>query len=247
MKSLSLILSLLIIFSCSNQSLVHQEKENIVYQSEDLIVEKLSDHIYQHISYLKTNDFGKVDCNGLILVDENEAIVLDTPADAESSVELIQFLQNQNIKIKAVVATHFHEDCIGGLDEFHKRNIPSYANEMTIEKLKNESINIPQNGFQKELTLEIGNKKIFLNYFGGGHTQDNIVAYYPDEKILFGGCLIKEVGAGKGNLEDANEAEWPETVANLKEKYPEIQTIIPGHGKRGGTELLDYTINLFKP
>jgi len=243
---ISIIASLFILISCTKQ-VQSSKKQYVTYQSDNLIVEKLSDHIYQHISYLKTNDFGKVDCNGMILVDENEAIVLDTPADAESSVELIQFLQDQNIKIKSVVATHFHEDCIGGLDEFHKRNIPSYANQMTIEKLKNNQKNIPQNGFQNELTLEIGTKKVFLNYFGGGHTQDNIVAYYPDEKTLFGGCLIKELGAGKGNLEDANEAEWPKTVAKLKEKYPEIQTIIPGHGKRGGAELLDYTIQLFKP
>src|SRR5690606_17666948 len=50
------------------------EDYNTVYQSENLIIEKLSENVYQHISFLQTNDFGKVDCNGMIVVNQNEAI-----------------------------------------------------------------------------------------------------------------------------------------------------------------------------
>lgn len=246
MKSISFLLLLFTIFSCSKPIQVNKNSI-IVYQSENLIIEKLSENVYQHISYLQTNDFGKVGCNGMIVVHQNEAVVLDTPAEAESSAELIQFISAKlNAKINSVVATHFHADCVGGLDEFHKIGVPSYANHLTIDLLKNKEKNIPQIGFEKELTLNIGNKNVYLNYFGEGHTKDNIVAYYPDEKTLFGGCLLKENGAGKGNLEDANEDDWAETVTKLKEKYPDIQTVIPGHGKRGGMALVDYTIALFQ-
>lgn len=245
MKSFSFLLLLLIIFSCSKQ-MQERQNQSIVYQSENLIIEKISENVYQHISFLQTNDFGKVFCNGMIVVDNGETAVFDTPTNAESSKELIEFLKERNFKIKAVVATHFHEDCIGGLDEFHKIGVPSYANKMTIDLLKENEKNIPQIGFNKEFILNIGNKKVYLNYFGEGHTKDNIVAYFPDDKTLFGGCLIKESGAGKGNLEDANENAWSETVTRLKEKYPGIQTVIPGHGKRGGKELLEYTIRLFQ-
>ncbi|MGB6084480.1 subclass B1 metallo-beta-lactamase [Moheibacter sp.] len=246
MKSISFLLLLFTIFSCSKPIQVNKNSI-IVYQSENLIIEKLSENVYQHISYLQTNDFGKVGCNGMIVVHQNEAVVLDTPAEAESSAELIQFISAKlNAKINSVVATHFHADCVGGLDEFHKIGVPSYANHLTIDLLKNKEKNIPQIGFEKELTLNIRNKNVYLNYFGEGHTKDNIVAYYPDEKTLFGGCLLKENGAGKGNLEDANEDAWSETVTKLKEKYPDIQTVIPGHGKRGGMELVDYTIALFQ-
>jgi len=246
MKSISFLLLLFTIFSCSKPIQVNKNSI-IVYQSENLIIEKISENVYQHISYLQTNDFGKVGCNGMIVVHQNEAVVLDTPAEAESSAELIQFISAKlNAKINSVVATHFHADCVGGLDEFHKIGVPSYANHLTIDLLKNKEKNIPQISFEKELTLNIGNKNVYLNYFGEGHTKDNIVAYYPDEKTLFGGCLLKENGAGKGNLEDANEDDWAETVTKLKEKYPDIQTVIPGHGKRGGMALVDYTIALFQ-
>jgi len=232
------------LISCSKQNL--SEKEKIVYQSENLVITKFSHHIYEHTSWLQTDEFGKVPCNGMIVMSKNEAAVFDTPADAESSEELIEFLHSQNIQINSVVATHFHNDCVGGLDEFHKWNIPSYANQMTIDLLKNEPGNVPQTGFEKELVLNAGNKKVYVEYFGEGHTKDNVVAYFPDKKVLFGGCLIKETGAGKGNLEDANEKEWSETVSKIKAKYPDIKTVIPGHGKRGGMELLDYTIRLFR-
>jgi metallo-beta-lactamase class B len=105
---------------------------------------------------------------------------------------------------------------------------------------------IPKNGFDNLLELKVGDKKVFAEFFGEGHTKDNVIGYFPDEKIVFGGCLIKESGAGKGNLEDANINDWPLTVAKLKEKYPDTKIAIPGHGKLGGTELFDYTIQLFE-
>lgn len=241
----SILIVLPLILSCSKQIQVSQ-KQYTTYESKNLTVIKLSENVYQHISYLQTNDFGKVPCNGMIVVDNGEAAVFDTPTDRESSKELIEFLHSLNMKIKSVTATHFHEDCIGGLDEFHKIGVPSYANHLTIELLKDNGKNIPQNGIDKEFTLKVGKKKVFLNYFGEGHTQDNIVAYFPDEKTLFGGCLLKEMDATKGYLGDANKNAWSETVTTLKEKYPDIQTVIPGHGERGGMELVDYTIGLFQ-
>ena len=132
------------------------------------------------------------------------------------------------------------------MDEFHKIDVPSYANKMTIDLLKEETKNIPQEVFDKEFTIKVGNKKVYLNYFGEGHTKDNVVAYFPDEEVLFGGCLIKEINATKGYLGDANEKVWSETVQKIKSKYPHLKTVIPGHGKRGGMELLDYTIQLFQ-
>ncbi len=42
---------------------------------------------------------------------------------------------------------------------------------------------------------------------------------------MFGGCLIKEEGAGKGNLAEANVEEWPNTVRKVKMKYPEVKKL----------------------
>ncbi len=223
--------------------------DSIIFQNEKLIIRKLSEHTYQHISFLNTETFGRVACNGMIVINEKEAIVFDTPTDHESSIELIEHVSKQlNCKINAVIATHFHADCVAGLSAFHEYNIPSYANLKTVEllKAKDSTSVLPKNSFDNKLALNVGDKNVYAEYFGEGHTKDNVIGYFPDDNAIFGGCLIKEVGAGKGNLEDANVSVWPTTVRNLKQKYPETKIVIPGHGKAGGTELFDYTIDLFK-
>ena len=219
-----------------------------VYQSANLIILQLSEHIYQHISFLQTNDFGKVACNGMIAVNGQEAVVFDSPTNDESAEELIIFLtQQRRYRIKAVIPTHFHEDCVGGLEAFNKYHIPAYASNATLLLLKNKErqFSVPIQGFKDSLAFNIGNKKVYARYFGEGHTKDNIIGYFPDDKAVFGGCLVKETGAGKGYLGDANTAAWPQTVGKLKQAYPQIRIVIPGHGKSGGIELLDYTMQLF--
>lgn len=241
---LKLLLIALLIFGCKPTKTTGN---NINYTSDNLVVQKISGHVYQHTSFLTTESFGKVTCNGMIIFDKNEAIIFDTPPDDPTSSELINWVENKlNCKIKAIIPTHFHADCLGGLNAFHTHGIPSYANNLTIQLARSKNYAIPQNGFDNLLELKVGNKKVFTEFFGEGHTKDNVIGYFPDEKIIFGGCLIKESGAGKGNLEDANVNNWSLTVAKLKEKYPNTNIVIPGHGKLGGTELLDYTIKLFE-
>jgi len=252
--------TLLTFISCKESSLINQKTntENtithsvdrlIVYQTENLIVKKLSNHIYQHISFLNTDDYGKVECNGMLVVNENEGIVFDTPTDNKSSIELINFVTKElKSEIIALIPTHFHNDCVGGIVEFEKHNIPTYAYKQTIELLKEngQKFTKPIKDFTNSLTLDIGNKKVYAEYFGEGHTKDNIIGYFPEGKTVFGGCLIKTFGASKGYLGDANTDKWSETVQKIKLKYPNAEIVIPGHGKSGGTELFDYTIELFK-
>lgn len=218
------------------------------YKTQNLIIEKLSDHIYTHISFLKTNDFGNVACNGMIVVNKNEAIIFDTPSNNQSSAELINYVANTlNCKIIAIIPTHFHNDCVGGLEKFNELNIPAYASAKTIELLNKHGVKFskPINSFDNKFSIKVGDKKVYAKYFGEGHTRDNIIGYFPDDNAIFGGCLIKESGASKGFLGDANTNSWSETVRKIKQAYPGAKIVIPGHGKWGGTELFDYTINLF--
>lgn len=221
--------------------------QETLYTSETLQIEQISPNTFVHISYLNTNDFGKVACNGMIVINEGEALVFDTPASNEASVELINWLEKaQKAKVKGVVATHFHWDCVGGLTEFHSKGIPSFASNKTIELAKAAGYPTPENGFKKRLNLQAGNIKVINQFLGEGHTKDNFVAYVPSDKVIFGGCMIKAIGAGDGNLEDANVATWSTTVSKVKSTFPGISQVIPGHGKIGGTELLDYTEEMFK-
>ena len=244
-KTLLIILISLTILNCSTQK-PESFKPKEIYKSNDLTVTQITENCFVHISFLQTNDFGNVPCNGLIVTNNNEAIIFDTPTNENNSEELINWIKGTlKCKINAIIPGHFHEDCLGGLKAFDKNNIPSYANFKTIELAKENNSNVPRNSFKDSLTLKVGDKIVTAKFFGEGHTKDNVVGYFASENVMFGGCLIKEIGAGKGYLGDANVNDWSGTVENVKKAYPDVRIVIPGHGEYGNKELLDYTINLF--
>lgn len=240
LKSLRIPLLLFFVWTqCSSQ------KPIISYKSETLKIKQLSENSFVHISYLQTDSFGKVSCNGYIYMNKGEALVFDTPSDYETTAELLQWLENtMKQKVKGLVVNHFHIDAIGGITEFHKKNIPTYGNKKTAV-LVDKDEDRPKETFDERLVLKVGDKEVVNRYFGEAHTADNIVSYIPDEELIYGGCMVKTIDAGKGNLEDANEQEWGMTIKKIKDAYPNLKTVIPGHGRYGGMELLDYTITLF--
>nr|WP_277872832.1 subclass B1 metallo-beta-lactamase [Robertkochia solimangrovi] len=218
----------------------------VLYQSDHLVISQISENSFLHISYLQTYDFGKVPCNGLIIRNGKEALVLDTPVNDADAEALIQWVQETlGCQINAVIPTHFHEDCLGGLPAFEKNGIPSYANFKTIELARDQHTAVPANGFENSMTFMIGDQRVVVKFYGEGHSKDNVIGYFSGDNLIFGGCLIKEIGAGKGYLGDANVREWSNTVNLIKKAYPNVKIIVPGHGAYGDSQLLDYTMELF--
>ena len=214
--------------------------------SDDLEIMRVSEHGYIHISYLTAPQWGRVACNGLIYDKNGECFVVDTPPDAASSRQLIAWIE-KNLKsgIKGIAVGHWHDDCLGGLDAFHERKIPSYSYRLTQTEAKKHGYPVPQKGFDKELRLRVGDSDVVCYYPGGGHTRDNIVVWFPEDKLLFGGCLVKEKQArSKGNTRDAVLEDWAQTVLHVKSRFPEAKVVVPGHGQPGGLDLLDHTARI---
>lgn len=219
-----------------------------LFTSEALQVQQISEHAYVHISYLSTNDFGKVACNGMIVVNGDKAIVFDATTKDSTSKVLIQWIRSElKANPVALVATHFHEDCLGGAKAFRAGAIPTYAGNKTIAMTKEKHLFVPEHGFDSSHIFTINGEEVIARYFGGGHTKDNTIGYFAKDAVLFGGCLVKELEADKGYLGDADEAAWPATIVRVKQAYPDVKLVIPGHGAIGGKALLDYTEQLFTP
>ena len=215
--------------------------------NDSLWVLKIKPNVLQHVTQQYYPAFGRFTSNGLIYVDENEAIVLDSPYSVFQSEQLLNWfdVNYPDVKIVGIVVNHFHEDALGGLSAFHRRKIPSYSHRLTRKLLKADQHALrPMHTFNDELILKVGSSSLVNYYFGEAHAPDNIVSYLPREKVLFGGCMLKALNASKGNLSDANLKEWPITVAKVRKRI-DAEYVIPGHGDGGGVELLDYTIKLF--
>ncbi|KAA1248090.1 subclass B1 metallo-beta-lactamase [Aquimarina sp. RZ0] len=248
-SSFLLIINLFIILVLSSNHIFCQK--NYAYKnievSENLTIIKISKHSFIHISYIALENGVRFPCNGFLYINDAEAYIFDTPVTDKATLDLINWVRNGlKISIKGVVFNHFHTDCTEGIDILKQEKIPSIASEKTRELMSKEGYPEPEIIFKNHLELRLGDKIIYNSFFGEAHSPDNIVSYFPDEEILFGGCMVKSIDAKKGNLGDANTSEWSHTISKIKKTYPDLKIIIPGHGSSGDQQLLDYTITLFK-
>lgn len=211
-----------------------------------LEIVKLSDNDYMHISYLKDAKGGYIGCNGYIFIDNNEALIFDTPITDSLSHQLINYIQEKlKAKVKGVVVNHSHSDASGGLRAFNDREISSYASSKTARLLAQDSLYI-SHPFETKQEIIVGNETVTASFFGEAHTRDNILSYIPKSNTIVGGCMVKSLNAPRGNINDANLGAWSQTVSIIKKTYPDVEMVVPGHGGYGDTALLDYTVALFK-
>jgi metallo-beta-lactamase class B len=214
--------------------------------SDDVMVRKLAEGVWLHTTYFDISGYKHVPANGLIIINGEHAIMIDLPWTDEQAGVLFDWVAlEQKANIQKVVPTHFHIDCAGGLAEAHRRGADSFALKKTVELLEKSNKPVPRNWFTGQMSLSCGSTRVELAFLGGGHTVDNIVAWIPSKKILFGGCLVKSLNAKDiGNTEDADLVNYPNTLEKVKERYPDAKIVVPGHGRPGGLDLIDHTIQL---
>ncbi len=205
--------------------------------SENLVLYKLSECCYEHTQ--KGN-------NGLVYINNGEAVIVSTPDSDTETQNLIDWVRNeQHAKIVAYVIDRWHPDAMQGLDVVKKNDIKSYAYELTRQIAKEKGLPVPEFGFNPKKEIKVGNQKIICHFLGESHTPDGIVVWIPNEQILFGGNEIRNYNGWVGNIGDANLEKWSETAKNIKREYGSAKVVVPGHGEYGGSELIDYTIDLF--
>lgn len=233
------LLVLAMVLSCNTS-----KNLDLPYQTGYLKISRIQNDVYLHTSFIPYKGM-QVGCNGIIYRSNDQVVVVDSPTDEKSTKALMRWIKKQwKTDVDAVIPTHFHNDCLGGLEFFHDKKVPSYANQLTKFLADSTNQTVPQHTFEGAHQLFDG--KVYLRFVGEGHTRDNIVVYLPEEQVLFGGCLVKCLNANEGFTGHANLGEWSNTIAKVKQQFPEALVIIPGHGPYGDQSLLDYTIELFE-
>jgi metallo-beta-lactamase class B len=225
-----------------------QPNKKIIHISDNLQLVQITNQVWVHISVEPIAGFGMVSSNGVVYTENDKAFLFDTPV-TDSMTEVLVRVISDSLKAKVIgfVPNHWHQDCIGGLKYLQSIGVESYANQLTIEEAKKRNLLVPAHGFADTLELKLEGKSIECWYPGAGHTQDNIVVWLPSEKLLFAGCMVKEMKSkSPGNLSDADIKSWPSTIEKVMKKYKEAQIVVPGHGLWGGTELFKHTLNLLE-
>jgi len=216
--------------------------------NDDITLVKISDNVFMHISYATYPNFGRVSCNGLILADKGKAFLFDTPYSNELTKELVTYISDSlKLRVVGFIPNHWHNDCTGGLEYLKGIGVKTYANQLTIDILKEKGLPYPEIGFKDSLQLFLGDKEILCYYLGAAHSMDNIVVWIPSEKILFAGCMAKSTSSTNlGNTVDGDLKTYPITIKKVIDKFPDAKMVIPGHGNFGGIELLTHTLKLSK-
>ncbi|MDC8832518.1 subclass B1 metallo-beta-lactamase [Alteromonas gilva] len=205
----------------------------LVY-SADFTVTQLKDKVYLHQSGRYVEGFGMVTGNGLlVLTDNQQAVLIDTPWDAADIEALFNWLEARDITLQGVVVTHSHDDAGGHLAYFHERGIPSWAYSLTNKLLAEQGETPAQHTFNNSEWVVASSIEAF--YPGPGHTLDNTVVWLAAHNVLFGGCFVREAATESlGYTAEGDVSVWPDSVAKVQERYPSAQWVIPGHGEVGG-------------
>lgn len=215
--------------------------------SKGLSITPLTKNMYVFTTY-KDYQGTPFPSNGLYVVTDSGVLIIDTPWDTAQFQPLLDSIKaRHNKEVRMVVSTHFHDDRTAGLNYYRSKGIQTYTT------LKTDSISkqvgAPKAEFliKGDTLMRLGNLNFEIYYPGEGHAPDNIVVWFPGQKVLYGGCFIKSTETNSiGNLSHANIQMWPESLKKTRNRFKEPKFIIPGHEGWNGGNALEHTLRILR-
>lgn len=186
--------------------------------------------------------------NGLYVVTSEGVIIIDTPWDTtQFNVLLDTIVSRHGIGAIMCLSTHFHEDRTGGLDYFKTAGLATYSTRFTDNISAEKGFPRASHLMNRDTIFKVGEVEMEVYYPGPGHTLDNIVVWFPEEKILYGGCLIKSTDDNTlGNTKDGNLQEYAASVRRVKKRFPRPVWVIPGHQSWSNNRSVEHTLKMAK-
>jgi glyoxylase-like metal-dependent hydrolase (beta-lactamase superfamily II) len=222
--------------------------------------EKVSSHVYVIHGPLElpneTNE-GFMNNPAFIITDEG-VVVIDPGSSVHTGNMLLREIRKvTDLPVVAVFDTHIHGDHWLGNDAIERvypdANI--YAHHKTISMIDNgegqnwldlmhsmtkgktDGTNIvnAKDALNGGEDLSIGGHQFQIIHRGQAHTLTDIMILYKEDNVLFTGDNVSNKRLIR--LVDASFKGSIETIEAAKNLKPAV--VVPGHGKTGGTELLD--------
>ncbi len=218
---------------------------SVPVQAQQFAVTKIAPGLYAHTSFKQYRD-AIIPSHGLVVSTKEGVVLIDTGWGNEPTEQLLAWVKtNLQRPVKLCIPTHFHDDKMGGIGALQAQGIPVVTSELTAELAAQNGTGTPDKTFATDTTFTVGGQRFAVYYPGGGHTADNLVVYLPKHKVLFGGCLVKDLQTTNlGNTADADIANWPKAIQKLQLRYPKAKVVVPSHGPWGDQTLLNHTLKL---
>jgi glyoxylase-like metal-dependent hydrolase (beta-lactamase superfamily II) len=186
---------------------------------------KLKDDLFViHNEYVPGNTTVMVTNEGVIMVDDKFEI------DADNILAEVKKITNQPVKY--VINTHHHGDHSGGnakLQALGAQVVSSWQARQNMVDGKQPGLSNVT--VDNRASLFLGGKRVDLFYFGRGHTNGDIVALFPAQRVLASGDLFT-VGDSTPQLVDyaggGSAKQWPQTIEGVLGL--DFDQVVPGHG-----------------
>ena len=188
-----------------------------------------------------------------ILVGRDGTALIDTVATRRRASLLAEQVKRlSNGPVQTIVNTHHHSDHTFGNCEFGP-SVTVVAHDLATAEILDAGLGltglwpavewgeielvVPSLTFADRLTLYSDDRRVELLHVGPAHTTNDIVAWLPEERVLFAGDVVMSgcapfvlMGSVAGSLS---------ALRRLRELDP--VTVVSGHGPVSGPETIDAT------
>ncbi|MEQ1856840.1 MAG: MBL fold metallo-hydrolase [Longimicrobiales bacterium] len=182
-------------------------------------IEQVRDGLHV-ISGIGGNIVVRVTDEGVVLVDTG------SPDRFEEVERLVASVTSQ--RIRYVINTHLHPDHTGGNPQVSDE-VETTAHASTLDLMVRRGLPAPPRSvFTDERSFQMGDAEVRAVHLGAGHTGGDVVAYFPDLRVVHVGDLLHEVAPFIDYEHGGSSAAWVATLDRLLEL--DFDVVIPGHG-----------------
>lgn len=191
---------------------------------------------------IATFELPPIGTNAFLLTNEErrEAILIDAPASAREAIAA--HLEQQGLKLVAVLLTHGHFDHVLGAADFHADGVPLYAHpadQELLERLDQQMsfFGLPMQAESPRIDhwlapgepLNLLGRAIEVRHTPG-HCPGNVTFVFPEEQVAFVGDAIFAGGIGRTDLPGGDFATLERAIREQIYTLPGDFTLYPGHG-----------------
>lgn len=188
------------------------------------------------------------DPNTGVIIGDDGVMIVDAQATPRLAGKVIEKIRTVTDKpIKYVVLTHYHAVRVLGASAYGAEQIvmSQKARSMVAERGQEDwdsefqrfprlfqghesipGLTWPTMTFNDRFSVYLGKRRVDLMMLGRAHTAGDIVAFVPDQNVMFTGDIVEYHSAcycGDGHFED-----WPGTIDAIRRF--DVDAIAPGRG-----------------
>lgn len=189
------------------------------YAQDSLSIEQVKDGLYA-IFGSGGNVGVRLTSEGVILIDDK------FPRNFDEIQRLVGTVSD--LPVKYVINTHHHGDHSGGnVGYIDIAEILIHQNARD-NMIRGNQDAPPRLVFTDETAIYLGGVEVRAFYMGRGHTNGDVVVYFPDLKTVHGGDLLHGISPFIDYGNGGSSRGWVGTVNKLLTL--DFDTAIPGHG-----------------